>query len=78
MRPRWIGYVLPGAALLTIVGTLIAPSGPAANLSLNLFSNLGPMLLMGVFVCLGYALWSEERLDKQSVPGLHTQGTTGL
>lgn len=60
VQPRWVGFVLPGAALLTIIGALLAPSGPAASLALNLLSNLGPMLLMGVFVCLGYALWTAD------------------
>jgi hypothetical protein len=44
--PRWIGYLLPISSLLTIVGDILAPSGPAANLPINLLSNLGPMLLM--------------------------------
>lgn len=78
VQPRWVGYLLPGAAILTIVGTLIAPSGPAANLAINLLSNLGPMLLMGVFICLGYGLWSEDAPARQVEPGMHTQGATGL
>ena len=60
VQPRWVGYMLPGAAVVTVIGTLLAPSGPAANLALNLFSNLGPVLLMAVFVWLGYQLWAEE------------------
>lgn len=78
VQPRWIGYVLPGAAILTIVGTLIAPSGPAANLSINLLSNLGPMLLMGVFICLGYWLWAEDMPAKQAVPGMRKQREIGI
>lgn len=60
VQPHWVGYLLPGAALLTILGTLLAPSGPAANLALNLLSNLGPVLLMVVFIALGYGLWSVQ------------------
>ena len=71
VQPHWVGYLLPGAALLTIMGTLIAPSGPAANLAINLLSNLGPMLLMGVFICLGYKLWAETTPAGQVEPGMH-------
>jgi hypothetical protein len=46
VEPRWIGFLLPIASLLTIGGDLLAPSGPAANLTINVLSNLGPMLLM--------------------------------
>jgi hypothetical protein len=66
MQPRWVGYVLPSAAILTVVGTLLAPSGPAANLAINLLSNLGPLLLMGVFVYLGYRLWREDAPAKHA------------
>jgi hypothetical protein len=51
VQPRWIGYLLPAAALLTVVGDAIAPSGPASNLALNLVSNVGPVLLL---IALGY------------------------
>jgi hypothetical protein len=70
VQPRWVGFMLPGAAILTVIGTLLAPSGPAASLALNLLSNLGPMLLMGVFVCLGYALWTAD------APAQHNEGRT--
>jgi len=78
VQPRWVGYVLPGAAILTAVGALLAPSGPAANLAINLLSNLGPMLLMGVFICLGYELWAEATPARQVEPGMHKHGVTGI
>lgn len=58
LQPRWVGYALPGAAILTVVGTLLAPSGPAANLAINLLSNLGPVLLMGTLGYLGFHMGS--------------------
>ncbi|MCE7984416.1 MAG: hypothetical protein DYG89_24855 [Caldilinea sp. CFX5] len=66
VQPRWVGYLLPGAAILTVVGNLIAPSGPASNLAINLLSNLGPMLFMGTLACLGYWLWSEDASARQA------------
>ncbi|HMN28645.1 MAG TPA: hypothetical protein PKE45_10895 [Caldilineaceae bacterium] len=57
VSPRWVGYLLPAAALLTVVGNLIAPSGPASNLAINLFSNLGPVLLAIAFAYLGFRMW---------------------
>ena len=77
VQPRWVGYVLPAAAILTAVGAFIAPSGPAANLAINLLSNLGPMLLMGVFVCLGYGLWSEDASARQVEPARAVERGTG-
>lgn len=77
VQPRWVGYLLPVAALLTAAGAILAPSGPAANLAINLLSNLGPMLLMGVFICLGYWLWAEEMPARQAVPGMRKSGATG-
>ena len=71
VQPRWIGYVLPGAVLLTMVGDLIAPSGPAANLAINLLSNMGPLLLMGVFGYLGFRLWLEHAPAKPAESGAH-------
>jgi hypothetical protein len=71
VQPRWVGYVLPGAALLTVVGDLIAPNGPAANLAINLLSNMGPVLLMGALGYLGSRLWSEHAPAKQAEPGVH-------
>jgi hypothetical protein len=58
--PRWVGCALPAAALLTVVGSVIAPSGPAANLAINLLSNLGPALLLVALGALGARMWSEH------------------
>jgi hypothetical protein len=74
VQPRWVGYALPAAALLTVVGTLLAPSGPAANLTINLLSNLGPLLLMGVFICFGYWLWTEGAPAQQAELGVRQAG----
>ncbi|MEZ4864899.1 MAG: hypothetical protein R3C14_26535 [Caldilineaceae bacterium] len=65
-QPRWVGYLLPGAALWTVAGTLLAPSGPAANLAINLLSNLGPVLLMGALGYLGFRLWSAGAPPKEA------------
>jgi hypothetical protein len=60
-KSRWIGYVLLASALMVLVGDLVlAPDGPAANLAINLLSNLGPMLLMVAVGALGHQLWSCE------------------
>jgi hypothetical protein len=63
--PRWIGYLLPAAALLAVIGNLIAPSGPASNLAINLVSNLGPVLLALAFGYLGFWMW--ERPSQQTM-----------
>ncbi len=60
VQPRWVGYVLPAAALLRVVGNFIAPSGPASNLAINLLSNLGPILLLVALGYLGFRMWSEH------------------
>jgi hypothetical protein len=57
VQPRWVGYLLPAAALLTVAGNFIAPSGPATNLVINLLSNLGPILLMVALGYLGLRMW---------------------
>ena len=60
-QPRWVGYVLPASALWVVVGSfIIAPSGPATNLAINLLSNLGPMLLLVAVGHLGSRMWLEE------------------
>lgn len=59
-QPRWVGYVLPASALWVVVGDIIAPSGPATNLAINLLSNLGPVLLLVAVGHLGSRLWSEH------------------
>jgi hypothetical protein len=60
VQPRWAGYMLPAAALLRVVGSLIAPSGPASNLAINLLSNLGPMVLLVVLGYFGSQMWEEH------------------
>jgi hypothetical protein len=57
VQPRWVGYLLPVAALFTVIGDLIAPTGPAADLTVNLSSNLGPVLLMVALGYLGFRTW---------------------
>ena len=61
LRPRWIGWLLTLSALWMVVGNLvIAPSGPASNLALNLVSNLGPVLFAVALGYLGFRLWAES------------------
>lgn len=61
VHPQWIGYLLPASALWVVVGNLvIAPSGPASNLAINLLSNLGPVLLVIGIGYLGSKMWSEQ------------------
>jgi hypothetical protein len=77
VQPRWIGYLLSGSAVMVIVGDLVAPSGPAANLAVNLFSNLGPVLLMLAFAVLGLRMWRAQapipqRPSVEHPPGART------
>lgn len=59
-KPAWVGYVLLVSPVWMVIGNLvIAPSGPSANLALNLLSNMGPVLLLIPLGYLGYRLWSE-------------------
>jgi hypothetical protein len=61
VRPRWVGYLLPASALWVAVSTfIIAPSGPASNLAVNLLSNLGPVLLLSGLGYLGFRVWVER------------------
>lgn len=66
VQPRWIGVLLPASALLTVAGNLLAPSGPAANLALNLISNSGPLLLMVGLGALGARMCSAQRSARGS------------
>jgi len=66
VQPRWIGYLLPLATIWTVAGTLLAPSGPAANLAINLLSNMGPVLLMVALGYLGWQLWSADAPPKEA------------
>jgi hypothetical protein len=60
-RPRWIGYVLPAAAIMTLIGdAFLAPGGPASSLAINLLSNSGTVLLLVALGYLGYQMWSEN------------------
>ena len=69
VRPRWVGYLLILAGVWMVAGNLlIAPSGPASNLALNLLSNLGPVLLMVPLGYLGYQLWVENGEEREGVP----------
>jgi hypothetical protein len=69
VRPRWVGWLLILAGVWMVVGNLlIAPSGPATNLPLNLLSNLGPVLLMVPLGYLGYQLWAENGEEREGLP----------
>jgi hypothetical protein len=61
LHPQWIGYLLPASAIWMVIGSLvIAPSGPASNLAINLLSNLGPVLLVIGVGYLGSQMLSEQ------------------
>lgn len=67
LRPRWIGYLLPFSGIWMLVGNLvIAPSGPASNLAINLISNLGPVLLVAALGYLGFQMWKRQWPVEQS------------
>jgi hypothetical protein len=57
VRPRWAGFVLLASALMTVVGSLMAPNGPASDLTINLLSNLGPVLFLIVLGDRGCQMW---------------------
>lgn len=60
VAPRWVGLVLVVSALWMVVGNLVlAPRGPAANVGINLLSNLGPVLLLAALGQLGQRMWRE-------------------
>ena len=61
VQPSWVGYVLAASGLWVVIGNLvIAPSGPASNLAVNLLSNMGPVLLLVGLGHLGYRLSSDQ------------------
>lgn len=63
-QPSWVGYVLVASGLWGIIGNLfIAPSGPSSNLSINLLSNMGPVLLLVGLGYIGYRLSSEQAAE---------------
>lgn len=66
VAPRWGRYALPTAALLRVAGNLLVPSGPAANLAINLLSNLGPVLLLIALGDLGLRMWAEHAPTKST------------
>ena len=68
VQPRWIGYVLPASALLTVIGDLIAPNGPATSVAINLLSNVGPVLLLVALGDLGARMQSEHAPAKLAQP----------
>jgi hypothetical protein len=57
------------ATYARMAGNLIAPTGPTANLAVNLLSNLGPVLLLVALGSLGFRLWSEHAPATQAEPG---------
>ncbi len=55
--PAWVGYVLLASSVALVVGNFVlAPSGPVANLPLNLLSNSAPVLLLAAVGYLGFRL----------------------
>ena len=70
-EPRWIGYLLPASGLWMLAGSLvIAPSGPAASLPINLLSNLGPVLLSAALAYLGFEMWSNATRRDAEAPDI--------
>ncbi|HEU4578454.1 MAG TPA: hypothetical protein VFS67_09375 [Polyangiaceae bacterium] len=63
-QPTWMAYALLASGVLAVLGNLVlAPSGPASNLALNLLSNMGPVPLLAAFAHLGFQLRSEHVLQ---------------
>jgi hypothetical protein len=59
-QPPWVGYAVVAFAVWMVIGNLvIAPSGSASNLAVNLLSNLGPVLLLAGVARLGYRMSRE-------------------
>jgi hypothetical protein len=56
LEPLWVGIALPAGAGLALVGDLIARQGPSSTLAVNLFSNLGPILVALALGWLGLRL----------------------
>jgi hypothetical protein len=50
-----------------VVGNVIAPSGLASSVAINLLSNLGQVLLLVALGALGARLWSEHAPAKQAL-----------
>jgi hypothetical protein len=69
-RPRWVGCLLPASALWALAGSfVIAPTGPASDLAVNLLSNLGPALLLIGLGGLGMRAWTERCAVRRVGPG---------
>jgi hypothetical protein len=71
VQPRWVGYVLPASALLTVAGDIVASSGPEANVAMNLLTNMGPVLLLVALGGLGSQEWAEDVPSEQVGPREH-------
>ena len=70
--PCWVGYLLPASALWVVLGdVVIAPGGPAADLGLNLLSNLGPVLLLVAIGYLGFQMWQDGTPSEVRPTPLH-------
>ncbi len=66
VHPRWVAYVLFASAVMTMGGIFIAPSGPATNVTINLLSNLGPVLLMIAIGALALRMWAKHAPTEQT------------
>lgn len=65
-QPTWVGYTLVLSAAWIVIGNLIlAPSGPASNLAINLVSNLAPVFLLIGIANLGYRMLSEQSANRK-------------
>lgn len=61
VQPLWVGWLLMASSVWAVIGNLvIAPSGPAANLTINLLSNMGPVLMLIALGALVDRTWSER------------------
>lgn len=68
LQPAWVGYALILSAIWMLIGDIvIAPSGPASSLALNLLSNMGPVILLVGVAYLGYHMFAEQRPAAPSI-----------
>lgn len=70
--PHWVGYVLIASAVMTVGGIFVAPTGPATSLTVNLLSNLGPMLLMIALGAVGARMWTQRTSDESASARAHS------
>jgi Flp pilus assembly protein protease CpaA len=68
VSPRWIGFVLIGSAVMSVVYLAAALTPP--NVVVSLVGGLGPILLCVALGCLGYLGASDTRT-------LHAQQAAG-